>query len=94
MKSTVNLASSTKAKAWFKDVMTEYYKERKGGAIVVFQTVNGIEYIHHNPYEWTSIVDPKEIETINGKQFLKSAYLLPILERKYEILFKIPGNNR
>jgi hypothetical protein len=93
MKSTENLASSSKAKAWFKELMADYYKGREGGTIVVFIEINGIEYIHHNPYEW-DFIPREEIEIINGKQFLKSSYLLPLLERKYEILFKIPGNNR
>jgi hypothetical protein len=88
-----NLTSSTKAKAWFKELMADYYKGREGAAIVVFETIQGIEYIYHNPYEW-DFVEPEEIEIINEKEFVKSAYLLPILERRYEILFKLPSNKR
>jgi hypothetical protein len=93
MKNMENSASSIKAKAWFKELMAGYYKGREGAAIVVFETIQGIEYIYHNPYEWP-FLDPKEIEIIEGKQFVKSDYLLPILERKYELLFKLPSNKR
>lgn len=82
------------AKSTINQLVNQYKNQKPdGGAIVVFETINGIEYIHHNPNEFT-FVQPEYVEIINGKEYVKSSYLLPILERKFLHLFLIPSNKR
>jgi hypothetical protein len=84
---------NTKTNEFIKGVI-KYNSIKPTGAIVVtFQTFDNVEYIQHQPKEFT-FVSAKEIVIINEREYLKSDYLIPLLERRFSTLFMLPTDNR